>query len=84
MLRVCLSGGFRRFLPLTLEEGSTGMSQYHQQQRSIRTTIPCLKKIIELIEDEVLGIKIPSSTRGNCILFALELEHMKFEGGKNI
>jgi hypothetical protein len=66
MLRLCLSGGFRRFLPLTLEEGY--MSQY-QQQRSIRTTIPSLyRKISEIIDDELIRIK--SSTRGNYILFA--------------
>jgi hypothetical protein len=67
MLRYCLSGGFRRFLPFTLEEGY--LSQYHQQ-RSIRTTIPSsynYREINKIMEDESIGIN--SSTRGNCNLY---------------
>jgi hypothetical protein len=68
MLRLCFSGGFRRFLPITLEEISI-MSRYHQQ-RNIRTTIPSFylyREISKIMEDESIGIK--SSTRGNSTYF---------------
>jgi hypothetical protein len=61
MLRLCLSGGFRRFLPLTIEKGY--MSQFQQQQRSIRTTIASLYRNREILEKELNRIKI-TSTRG--------------------
>jgi hypothetical protein len=60
-------------MALMIEKKRERTEAMDHQQRNIQTTIPFYRKIIELIEDEVRGIKLTPSTRRNCFLFSNEI-----------